>query len=401
MSNSGPLVIITGAFRFPEGDAAAARVLGIGKALRQLGYEVQFAGWETRGRSEDAELDGVYVYQGFRYFPQNQFRTAPLDPVKRLLRYLVMGLGAVKWIWNLSNSQEIKAIISYHGPVVYLIVLKAFCWVKKIKLIIDCTEWYDAEALPGGRFGLAHIENEIRMRIVNPWLGDIIVISKYLKSYYKSRSCRVVRVPPLVDFEDPKWKINPGIPKADLHLVYAGIPGKKDILWPVIKSIDILKSEGYKISLDLVGPSIGEVCKSEGSDNGSITRTKGQILCHGYVPQSLVPSILCEADFSILFRPQRRSSNAGFSTKLVESLTVGVPVIANKTGDIEIYVRDGIEGILLENESFESVYSGLKRALNLTVERRLQMKAAARTCAQMNFDYKLYYDELLDILERE
>lgn len=401
MSNPSRLVIITGAFRFPEGDAAAARVLGIGKALRRLGYEVLFAGWEAHGRSEDTEIGGGHVYQGFRYFSQNQFRTKPLGPIKRSFRYIVMGVGTVKWLWNWSNRHKIRTVISYHGPVLYLFALKAFCWLKGIKLIIDCTEWYDADALPGGRWGLAHIENELRMRVVNPWLGNIIVISKYLMNYYKSRSCRVLRVPPVVDFADPRWKISPKLPKADLRLVYAGIPGKKDILWPVIRSMDVLRSEGYTIFLELVGPTIAEVSSCGESDDKLISRVGEQILCHGFVPQSSVPSILCEADFSILFRPQRRSSNAGFSTKLVESLAVGVPVIANKTGDIEMYVRDGVEGILLEDESFGSVYAGLRRALNMTAERRLQMKEAARACAQMNFDYKSYCDELLNILEGE
>jgi len=49
-------IIYTGAFKFPDGAAAAARVLGVGKALREIGYEVEFAGWEKEEREEDRQL---------------------------------------------------------------------------------------------------------------------------------------------------------------------------------------------------------------------------------------------------------------------------------------------------------------------------------------------------------
>ena len=43
------IVLYVGAFGFPTRDAGAARVLGIGKALRSLGYEVVFGGGESHG----------------------------------------------------------------------------------------------------------------------------------------------------------------------------------------------------------------------------------------------------------------------------------------------------------------------------------------------------------------
>ncbi len=60
-------VYYVGAFSFPEGDAAAARVLNIGKALRETGFEVIYGGWEKEARLEDKDTDGNSYYQGFRY----------------------------------------------------------------------------------------------------------------------------------------------------------------------------------------------------------------------------------------------------------------------------------------------------------------------------------------------
>lgn len=52
-------ILYCGSFRFPTGDAAAARVLGNAKIMRALGHTVEFLAFG--GRKETAN------YQGFNY----------------------------------------------------------------------------------------------------------------------------------------------------------------------------------------------------------------------------------------------------------------------------------------------------------------------------------------------
>ena len=84
---------------------------------------------------------------------------------------------------------------------------------------------------------------------------------------------------------------------------------------------------------------------------------------HGRVPQSMVPKCLAQMDFSVLLRPNARYAEAGFPTKLVESLSAGVPILANPTSDITQYVRDGREGVLLADHSPKAFAAGVERAL--------------------------------------
>lgn len=400
MPESKPQIVIMGTFRFPEGDAAAARVLGIGKSLRQNGYEVHFAGWEEAGRQEDSCSEGRFSYQGFYYSSQNQFRSKKLNPILRLIKYLTMGVGAIGWLRRYSQANKIDAIISYHGGVIYLLFLKIFCWKAGVKLIADCTEWYDANSLPGGKWGIAAIENELRMRVLNPWIGQIISISRFLHEIYRARGCRVLILPPTVDLSDPKWiskkqtKTTQG-----LRLVYAGVPGKKDALHTVLLSLDTLCKEGFQISLDLIGPTEAEILMCANDDRELLCRLRGRLNFHGRIAQSMVPVLLQQADFSILFRPQRRSSHAGFSTKLVESLAAGVPVIANRTGDIAVYIENGKEGILIDDETYDSVIFGLRCALTLDKKKLSEMRESARQCARRNFHYEAYSDDLRKFVE--
>lgn len=396
MSQARNGILILGAFRFPNGDAAAARVLGVGKALRSEGYKVAYAGWEQSERPEDSDGNGGFSYEGFSYCSQGEFRTRQLPPVRRLLGYLFAGSNTLKWLKSI-RTENVRAIITYHGGSLFLLRLALFCRLRGIKLIADCTEWYDPEGLVGGRFGIAHLDNEFRMRFVNRLIGRLIVISHFLQDYYSARSCQVVRVPPTIDLGDQKWQVTvEKNSRAVLSLVYAGVPGKKDLLSSALYGIRHLKNEGISIVLNLLGPSRADLLSCVEGDERLLDDLEGALVFHGRVEQEMVPRIVAQSDFSILLRPVKRVSSAGFSTKLVESLAAGVPVIANCTGDINQYIKDGREGILLAGTAVEDFLAGVRRALAMSELELNEMKHAAKKCAENSFSYSQYSILLAD-----
>lgn len=389
-------IIYTGEFRFPNGDAGAARVLGIGKALRKAGYDVVFAGWEDRERSEDFQSDGGHAYQEFRYWSQGDLRCTQLSPLKRLFRYIMAGSNTLRWLRSIDLS-DVKAIIAYHGGSLFLFRLNSFCKKNGIKLIVDCTEWYDARHLVGGRFGLVSLDNEIRMRLINTWIGVLLPISSYLENYYLTKGCRVLRIPPLVDLDESKWVIPDNIiptDKSGLRLTYAGTPAKKDLLGNALRGLSILKDEGITVELHLIGPTRDDVTKCLDNDAFILDYLGDAITFYGRVSQSDVPHLIANCDFSLLLRPLERYAQAGFSTKLVESLAAGVPVIANPTSDIKGFIRDGIEGLLLADHSPEAFVVGVKRALNIPQAQRQVMRSNARLLAETSFDCRVYVKQL-------
>lgn len=391
-------ILILGAFRFPNGDAAAARVLGVGKALRSAGYKVAFAGWEQSERAQDSDGNGGFSYEGFSYCSQDEFRTGQLSPIRRVLRYLLAGSNTLKWL-KVIDTESVCAIVSYHGGSFFLLRLALFCRLRGIKLITDCTEWYDPEGLIGGRFGIVHLDNEFRMRFVNRLIGRLIVISHFLEDYYSARSCQIVRVPPTIDLSEQKWPVmverRAG---AVLSLVYAGVPGKKDLLSSALYGIRFLKDEGVSIVLNLLGPSRADVLACVEGDVHLLDDLQGELVFHGRVTQEMVPRVVAQSDFSILLRPVKRVSSAGFSTKLVESLAAGVPVIANRTGDIDRYVNDGQEGILLADTTVEAFVASVRRILAMPESELLRMRHAARSCAERSFVYGEYSEALANFV---
>lgn len=388
-------IIYTGSFLFPDGDAAAARVLGIGKALRAAGHEIVFAGWEKCEREQDRQPDNSFAYDGFLYKSQADLRHENLSSIRRLTHYVFSGNNTMKWL-NSEDMTGVSAIIVYHGGSVFLIRLALFCRARGIKLIVDCTEWYDPCHF-GWRFGLVRIDTEIRMRLLQSWIGTVIPISSFLEKYYSRKKCRVLRIPPLIDLNDSKWLVfdyTSRISRNRLKLSYAGTPGKKDLMGDVLHGLAILKAEQISVELHLIGPTRQSVLECLDGDISVLDELGDTIIFHDRVPQTAVPRLLATSDFTILLRPQLRYAQAGFPTKVVESLAAGVPVITNPTSDITEFVRDGIEGILLIDHTVSAFVEGIKRAINLTQSQKLAMRRNAKLRAESSFDYRRYVKKL-------
>lgn len=389
-------IIYTGIFRFPDKGAAAARVLGIGKALRAAGHEIEFAGWEDQGRQEDLKPEGYY-YQQFRYVPQRDLPTEPAALIKRAMRFIQYGKNTLQWL-EAQELKKIHTVIAYGGGGTWFLTkLKALCSSKGVKLIIDSAEWYDPCNVPGGRFGLPYWDSEFRMRYINVSIGRLIVISSYLERYYLGKGCKVLRVPPLVDLDEARWR-NPPLHRivsdGTLRIGYAGTPGKKDLLGNVLLGLWALRKVGVPLELHLIGPALEEVTACLGADASILNEIKNSLILHGKVPQALVPHLLAKMDFTVLLRPCERYAEAGFPTKLVESLAAGVPVIANPTSDIAEFVRDGKEGILLADHLPETFAAGVKRAFAMSREQMEFMRCSAKSCAELFFNFKNYSKQL-------
>jgi glycosyltransferase involved in cell wall biosynthesis len=390
-----PAILYVGNFRFPEGDAAAARVLGIGRALRDSGYEVVFCGGEEKERPEDRRSTGEFAYQGFRYHSMNEFRTRPLPPLRRVLRYFKAGANTLRWL-NALPPSKIVAVVAYQGNSRLLSGLQAFCRRLAVPLIVDCAEWYEPSHFPGGRLGIARWDNELRLRVFTPRAGNVIAISRRLETYFRSKACHVLRIPPLVDLEEEKWKVA-GQRRPDdgaLRLVYAGTPGKKDLLANALLAMQAVRRGGASVVADLFGPSPADVAACMAGRAACLTELAGAINYRGRVPQHRVPSHLAASDFSMLLRPNARYANAGFPTKLVESLSAGVPIITNSTSDIPLFVRDGLEGILLSDPSPDAFAAGLRRVLEMGRDKWTEMRDAAARRARECFDFRNYRDAI-------
>jgi glycosyltransferase involved in cell wall biosynthesis len=385
-------IAYNGIFQFPTGDAGAARVLGVAEALRQAGHEIVFFGIEKEVRPEDKLANGSYQYQGFTYVPSPIPGVSNLAKLRRVWgqttgSLILDRLG--KW-----GFSRFDAVIVYQGSSPLLWRLKKLCDLHAVACLCDVVEWYDARQIVGGAMSPLRWDSEIRMRVMQPEIGWIIAISSYLEEYYRnyeSKGCRTIRIPTLINLDDPLWQpVDNRAPGNSFRLVYAGKRGKKDLLGNVLKGVSIARAAGLDVIIELLGVSQQQVygCLGPTADRELQTLGPGIVLSPR-VERTKVPPILGAADFVPLLRPDQRFAHAGFPTKIVEALSLGVPVIANLTSDLGLYLKDGYNAFLCEDEAPATFARTLQRAASAR-EHWVRMRDNARQTAKEHFDYRRY-----------
>ena len=294
--------------------------------------------------------------------------------------------------------ERVAAVICYPGSAALIWRLIHCCRTHSVPLIIDSVEWYDPCHTAGGRFGPFALDSEFRMRWLQQRAGNVICISSYLTQYYTNNGCNIIRVPPVIGIEADKTCTDlmrlPAISPGQVRLVYAGVPGGKELFPEIIAGVKAAKQRGIDVSLDIVGiteENFSIILRNFGVSDQSLDG----ITCHGWLPlREQALEIVAASDFTVILRDQRRSSNALFPLKFVESLSLGVPVMANATSDIAEYLRDGREGYLLGAPTSEALEGAIVRASQLTAEEKQQMRLQARLRARECFDYRNFAEPL-------
>lgn len=391
-------VLYTGSFRFPDKDAASQRVLNIGKVFRKVGYDVVFFGWELKERQEDYVDNRGYFFERFRYLSQNELDRGFRNPFLRLGNFIFRGSKTLSNIKKYIKNEKIDYIIVYNANSYFLYKLHQFSKKNNIKLICDCTEWYEPDHLPGGKYGLANFDNNLRINKLYPLIKNVIVISSFLEKHLDKLGCRTIIIPPLVDLELNKWKIDSCMEKTNnerIRLIYAGNPGKKDLLSPFFEALKEINKNSIRIEFMILGSGEEYVRDNFYSNDIEIPC---YIKCMGFVMMSEVSHYYNSSHFSVLLREDKRYAHAGFPTKLVESLSSGVPLVTNNTSDIKKYIKDGMNGFILRNNSTEGIIECFNTILKLPKKDLQKLSENSKKVARNNFDFNTYADRIVDYL---
>lgn len=336
-------VLYIGGFELPDKNAASHRVLSNAKILRDLDYNVVLLGIDKSFTHFNEHDSKKKLAQGFVYYnvlyPRNLFQW---------LKYMV-DISNIQFY--LKQYSDIKLIIAYNYPAVALMKLKRAVSNKGIKVIADCTEWYSSKGIGFPKNILKFIDTTLRMRFIHKRLDGLIVISDYLKKYY-ARHLHVLHLPPLVDLKEEKWstvrdidtlrKIN------SIELAYSGDPSttkeKLDKIYNILNEISNLMC----VTFHIIGISEKEFINMYSNVKLQRKCSNFKIIFHGRLPHYESMKIQKQSDFTVFFRNNSRTNNAGFPTKFVESVSLKIPVITNDFSDIKKY-STMLKGIYIIN----------------------------------------------------
>ena len=370
-------VLYVGWFGLPE-TAAGIRVFQIAKLLRESGNNVAFLCLSQPGLKENQEVQ----YDGFKYIRKRQFESRVKNGVN-------IFCGDLKVIKEIIEIEKPDTVIVYNDKERLTSQIISFCHKRGISVGADVTEWYE---ISRSRKWNRIVANNVdyRIRKMDKDLDYILSISSYFTAYYKSIGCKnVIEIPPIMDCIETA--INPTVRRVR-HVVYAGSPAQKDLILPFLDAVAKRNEKQVDIIADIVGVSNEQVMSLM---KISAPEQKG-IIAYGRIPHEKCIEIVKKADFSVLLRENLRYAKAGFSTKLSESLSLGVPVLCNSVGGADEIIQDGQNGIKVEGYDTNTIIAAIDRIILLSDGDIDDLKRSALNTGKHLFDGSAYVAVLND-----
>ena len=363
-------VLYVGGFELPDKNAAAHRVLNNAKIFRKLGYNVVFCGVNREITDRDNYKE---IISGFESLPM-PYPASAKQRIKQML-------DSKHYLKMFSLYKDIRLVVCYNLHSLPLSALLRFCKKRGIRLIADCTEWYENKLSLNPIKLIKCIDTFLCMRVFQKKCDGMIAISSYLADYYKKSVKHIIVVPPLVDSDDEKYLFDSDKPENEIPtLIYSGSPSTlKESLGEVVKCLNGITDLSFK--LKIVGIDYERFCGMYGV---LPDREKTEFM--GRVPHKAALQAVRDSDYAIIIRPKAKVTAAGFPTKFAEAISLGTPVIANDTSDLSDYLKDGKNGFLVNTENLENDLRNI-----LASKKKPAVQADA-------FDYRAWTNKFDDFL---
>lgn len=382
------LFLIITVNKFPHGDAGAVRLNAFAKMILSKNFQPYVVSLGESSDFSEKTFDNI-KHISLRYSDDNL-----------LYRFLgrILYVKHLKKVIDRFSPNDIAAILFDSGSTSLFKYLKQYSKKYNIPLVFDDVEWYSASEYKLGCLNPFYRHNNmINKKLIDRSLKSV-AISTFLEDHFKSKDIRTIRIPVIMDTENISFSKKQFAPDKVIKIIYAGQVGGKDRLFEMVEAISMLSdAERNRISFNIFGITRQQFVSVF---NDSILNNCGSsVVFWGRVSREEVISALNNADFSFLLRPENeRYAKAGFPTKIVEALSTGTPVMCNLTSDLDLYLHNKINSIIVENCSASACLKALKVVLSLSEDELSILSVKARSTAMEYFDWKKYSDSFINFV---
>lgn len=387
----GQEIFYIGNFGFPDRNASGKRVLGNCLLLKALGFTPICIG---NGAAGTIEAEGILCHN-LRISNTQRVLGKGLQQVIDLIMPYSESLKCVIFYGALFTQKENLALIRW-------------CQKREIPVYYDQVDWFELNWHNPLRAMVRATNHYLMNHRVIPLCDGVICISRYLEEHHRKIGKKTVVIPPLSAVS--------GCGKTDtaknadkIRFVYAGTTSdverpveqwkdRLDIMFSALASASQLP-DTRPFQMDVYGMEQEQYIRmfpKELHEKGeAVLKILGdRVVFHGLVPNAEAMEGIRNAHFTVLIRDKKRSTMAGFPTKVSESLSCGTPVICSDTSDLRKYIQNGVNGYIFENEELESIYEAV---LKFSDEQLLTMK---RNCQTTPFYCMNFSEEMKRFLEK-
>ncbi len=391
--------------------AAYTRILNYARMLTyKNNCEVLLCSFQLSANLDNSEKisENIYILgnrDNFAVIRRDKFLNFFFNPyyIIQFFRMLRQVIGNDKIIWIIYPSLLLNNIISlFH--IKFIRKEKIFCEKNELKTGIVLN--YNLPVRLSKRVIYFLFFPFIFM---GAWLNDrtvifydgLVVISNNIKRWTKKYNKRTIRIPIITDFENfgslSDTKINKWYkPKFRIGF-FGAISNKKEGISDFILSMKLLVDKNLNIELNLFG-ELDIKNKQQLDKIISTNRLSSVVVYHGNIDHGLSLKNMQEQDLLILTRPLNKQNHYGFSTKLAEYLASGTPVLVTAVSDNSIYIKDNINGFIIEPGNKKLLAEKLMKILSMNSEELKKIGLRGKLLAKQTFDYNNYSELLYNFI---
>lgn len=376
-------LVVVGTFPFPYGMASTKRVQHVIDGLNN------YQDFNIRViilRQSSASNKPIGVFRGTPY------ETAMTDLIRLKFVFLApLFLLKAKSAIRRALAHESSNILYVYGPPTFdNVMVIRYAQRLGFKIIFDIVE--DDET--GSRISSSfyhRIKNFYTRRMVRqlPKLANgLIVISSHLKKKLSNvagtRPIPIHLHPITIDFSNfktPPVKIDGD---GEISLFYAGSFGVKDGVNNLLDAFETLAARYPFLRLIMTGRGSKEVMKPI-LNRIADSPYSARIVYKGYLDDASYYSILQQVDIPCMTRIDLAYAHAGFPFKLGEFLATGKPVIASRVSDVEYYLIDKHNALLVRPGITDDIVQAVEYIIQNPGESN-NIGKCGKECAKRSFD---------------
>ena len=373
---------------YPKGKVSPRRAHLLARGLAENGFNVLMLiteATENRGKVFNPLPYGVYEGVNYEYIGGKTIR----DP-----NYLVRNLRKTRCHFSLLfnlliNKYKTDFYIILGCSFDYRILIPIILSLKRSKVFLEINEY----PLVNQSNLIAHIKRWILFNLIFPYFNGFMPISKALEDLilkFKSRSARSIVIP-IIGCEPIGNETNYNRrPIINDYIFHAGsLIEQKDGILGMIEAFGIAKKQlDSKIKYVFTGMLENTPDKEEIEKKINNYDLGKHVVFTGYLSDNELDLYLRHASLAIINKKRNLQNNYCFASKIAEYTAYEIPIILTNVGDIDLYFRDGINSIIVDEGQTqalaEAIISVFKNQVN-----GFKIGSQGRLIFESNFNYKI------------
>ena len=379
------------AYTFYEGDN---RVRRYAESLVKRGDMVDAIVLRQHGMPSFARVAGVNVYKVQRRTLNEKWK---FEYLLKLLLFLI------KSLYHSTRLHALKKydLIHVHSVPDFLTFSTILAKITGTKVILDIHDI--VPELFASKFNAS--QNSLLFRLLlyvekaSMALSDHVIVANHI--WHKrliSRSVSPQKCTVVMNYPDSaifKRRATQNRERNKFVMIYPGTLSIHQGLETAIRAVDLVKEEIPELEFHIYGKGTDEeyfvnLVKSLGLEK--------RILFKNIVPIEELPGIIADADLGVEPKLKRTFGNEAFSTKILEFMSVGIPVIASDTL-VHTHYFDHSLVKFFKSEDIEDLASCIRQMRNEKSLRKTLVNNAFKYMKQNNWDARKYaYLNIVDSL---